>query len=56
MHLISLCEILKQKIETSSQAARFSFSILFDLYLYITHILTDLFLFKFYSDIGHMST
>ena len=27
MHLISLCEILKQKIETSSQAARFSFSI-----------------------------
>ena len=54
MHLISLREILKQKIETSSLAARFSFSILFD--LYITHILTDLFLFKFYSDIGHMST
>ena len=27
MHLISLREILKQKIETSSQAARFSFSI-----------------------------
>ena len=41
MHLISLREILKQKIETSSQAARFSFSILFD--LYITHVLTNLF-------------